>query len=99
MDDTCEHLEEFLKCEMALINRHIQDHKYFQRIPDLQDGIRDFIEKYGWIMREFYCGYVCKGRGSCQYGKGVGPDVELDNFSDVDPSAKTRVMKAIKKED
>jgi hypothetical protein len=67
-DTSCTHLEEFLKCEVDIIKRHLERHKWFNNIPDETDGISDFIEKYGWLMRELYCGYACQDRENCNLG-------------------------------
>ena len=69
--DKCIHLEELLKCQTDLIIKHLARHKWFNEIPDEADGVADFIEKYGWLMRELYCGYACPDRDSCNLGEKV----------------------------
>lgn len=65
MPDRCTHLQELLKVQKNIIERHIDEHKWFLHIPDRQEAIADFIEKFGWIMRELYCGYICPVRHEC----------------------------------
>ena len=65
----CDHLAEFVKLEFELIQKHIDAHKWFHHIPNLDAGIKDFIEKYGWLMRELYCGQICEKRHECKVNK------------------------------
>jgi hypothetical protein len=64
----CTHLDEFLKCEVDIIKRHLERHKWYNAIPNEAEGIADFINKYGWLMRELYCGYTCPDRDKCNLG-------------------------------
>ena len=70
----CKHLQDFLRCETKLIRKHLDRHKWFQGIPDEGEGIRDFIEKYGWLIRELYCGYVCSERSNCKLAEAFRPE-------------------------
>jgi len=63
--DDCPHYREVLKIERMIINKHIAKHKWFQHIADEEQAIIDFIEKFGWIMREYHCGYACQDRFEC----------------------------------
>ena len=62
---TCTHSKELIKAELEIINRHLAQHKWFQHIENDDEAIMDFVEKYGWLMREFYCEYVCPDRDKC----------------------------------
>ncbi|MFA5766365.1 MAG: hypothetical protein WC919_00390 [Candidatus Paceibacterota bacterium] len=64
-DQQCAHLAEFLKCEVDIIERHLARHKWYNKIPGEAEGIADFVKKYGWLMRELYCGYTCPDRSTC----------------------------------
>lgn len=64
----CEHLREFLDCQIDIIQRHLEKHKWFNQIPTEAEGIRDFIKKYGWLMRDLYCRHACEKRGECKVG-------------------------------
>lgn len=61
----CEHVEELLKAESDVMLRHLREHKYFQHITDDNIAIMDFIEKYGWLMREMYCEFICPDKDKC----------------------------------
>jgi hypothetical protein len=61
----CKQLKALLKAEMKVIKDHLEEHKWFQHIENENHGMIDFIEKYGWIMREMYCGYACPDRINC----------------------------------
>ncbi len=65
----CIHLDDLLKVETKLIKKHIDKHQYFNHIKNHNEGIRDFINKFGWLFRELYCGYVCKDRYYCELAK------------------------------
>ena len=61
----CTHLREFLDSEILIIEHHIDEHKWFNHIIDKDLAIGDFIDKYGWLMREYYCTYICPERNKC----------------------------------
>jgi hypothetical protein len=65
MPDRCTHLRGLLSAQKIIIERHIEEHLWFQHIPDEEEGKGDFIEKFGWIMREVYCGFICPDRLNC----------------------------------
>jgi hypothetical protein len=69
MKDKCEHLDDILRTEIPIIKRHLNRHKWYQHLPDDNTAMIDFIEKYGFIMREYYCGYICKDRYNCELVK------------------------------
>ena len=69
MNKECTHIDDLLEAESKVIKRHLKKHKIFQHIIDDDKAIGDFIQKYGFIMREFYCGYVCKDRYECEIAK------------------------------
>ena len=66
MHEACNHLNELLAAERGIIVRHLQNHKWFQQITDEQDAKVDFVKKFGWLMRELYCGYACPDRQNCK---------------------------------
>ncbi|MEK6875196.1 MAG: hypothetical protein AABX30_00775 [Nanoarchaeota archaeon] len=53
--DRCSKLISLMKAQKIVIERNLDGHKWMNRIPDRQQAARDFIEKYGWLMREIYC--------------------------------------------
>jgi hypothetical protein len=72
MLEKCECLDALLNCEVDIIKRHLANHKWYNAIPGEAEGIADFIKKYGWLMRDLYCGYTCPSRGICALGIQVG---------------------------
>jgi len=69
----CTHLREILDAQKDIIERHIDQHKWFQQIADREWAIYDFIVKYGFIMREFYCSRICQERFNCELAQKYGP--------------------------
>ncbi|MCX6745176.1 MAG: hypothetical protein NTX82_06680 [Candidatus Parcubacteria bacterium] len=65
MPDRCTHLRDLLMAQKVIIARHIAEYLLFQKIDDEEEGKDDFITKFGWIMRELYCGYICSARFDC----------------------------------
>lgn len=65
----CRHLSKLLKAEIKIMRDHISEHKWFNHIEDENKGMIDFIEKYGWLMREMYCGFACPERENCEMAK------------------------------
>ena len=69
----CKRIEEILDAQIDIIERHIEQHKWFQQIENREEAIADFIEKYGFIMREFYCSRICEDRFDCEIAREFGP--------------------------
>ena len=69
----CKHLQDILDVQKDVIERHVDQLKWFQQIENREEAIRDFIEKYGFIMREFYCSRICYDRFECELAQGYGP--------------------------
>jgi hypothetical protein len=67
----CDQLKDLLHVEGKIIQRHIDRHKWFQHIPDKNAAVIDFVEKYGWLMREIYCENLCPKKGECHVFKTV----------------------------
>lgn len=61
----CTKLLQLIKVQKGIIERHIDEHKWFNHIQDKNKGIADFIKKYGWIMKEVYC-ELCEDNGKCE---------------------------------
>ena len=73
MQTECSRIKDILEAQIDIIERHVDDHKWFQQIEDRNEAIRDFIEKYGFIMREFYCSRVCEKRFGCLLAEQYNP--------------------------
>ena len=73
MQTECRRLKEIIEAQIDIIERHVDDHKWFQQIEDRNEAIKDFIEKYGFIMREFYCSRMCEERFNCLLAEKYNP--------------------------
>lgn len=73
MFNECKRIKEILDAQREIIERHVDNHKWFMQIEDRDEAIRDFIEKYGFIMREFYCSRICEERFECSLAKQYNP--------------------------
>ena len=71
MTRKCVHLCEFLRVERNIIEKHIDQHKWCRKIPDYNEGVADFIDEFGWLMREMYCGHVCEHREECEIAREI----------------------------
>jgi len=65
----CINLIKLLNIEKKIIERHLKKHKWLNHIEDSNIGMMDFINKFGWIMREIYCEGVCERKGDCEVYK------------------------------
>ncbi len=73
MQTECSRLKDILEAQIDIIERHVDDHKWFQQIEDRNEAVRDFVEKYGFIMREFYCSRICEERFNCLLAERYNP--------------------------
>lgn len=64
--DSCQHLDDLVKLEKKVIDRHLEEHMYYNGIESKNEAVVDFNDKYGWLMREIYCGEICPDAGFCQ---------------------------------
>ena len=69
----CVRLQEILDAQRDIIDRHVDQHKWFHHFEDREAAILDFIEKYGFIMREFYCSRICNERFNCEAAQKYKP--------------------------
>jgi hypothetical protein len=69
----CIHLQDILEAQIEIIERHIEKHKWFNLIADKDKAIADLIEKYGFVMREFYCARACEDRFKCELAQQFHP--------------------------
>jgi len=63
--EKCRHLEDLLKQQVKIIERHIDKHKWYKGIARKEEALQDFVDKYGWILREAYCD-LCPENNNCQ---------------------------------
>jgi hypothetical protein len=64
-DAYCKHVKHILDIERGVIQDHIAKHKWCNKFNTDNDAIVDFVHKYAWIMREVFCGVMCKYREEC----------------------------------
>ena len=67
--DVCDHLKEFLAVELKLISEHLDKHAWYNKISDHNEALGDFITRYGGIIRELYCEYICENKNCKCYQK------------------------------
>ena len=63
---SCQHLKDFMKTQLEVIARHLDEHKYLRNIQGREEAVESFIQDYGWLMREMYCTKICKLNGECE---------------------------------
>jgi len=63
---SCQHLKDFMKTQLEVIARHLDEHKYLRNIQGREEAVASFIQDYGWLMREMYCTKICKLQDGCQ---------------------------------
>jgi hypothetical protein len=73
MFNECKHLHDILDAQKDIIERHVDQHKWFQGIENKEQAMCDFIERYGFIMREFYCSRICVDRFDCELAQPYDP--------------------------
>ncbi len=73
MGNGCEKLQDILQIQLEIIQRHIDKHKWFHGIKNEDEAVLDFIDKYGFIMREFYCSRICDNRFDCEIAQDFEP--------------------------
>lgn len=61
----CEKLKQLLDEQRKIIERHIDEHKWYHHFADRREAILNFIEMYGWLMRETFCD-LCEENQSCE---------------------------------
>ena len=77
MSSECECLSEFMKAQMDIISKHIDEHKYLRRMDDKQQALQSFIEDYGWLIRELYCTKICGKKDTCEIAEQLSSSGDL----------------------
>jgi len=65
-DCACHHVSDILAVERRIIQEHLAKHKWCNHITDPTDAIIDFVHKFAWLMREVYCGAMCRYKDECR---------------------------------
>jgi len=77
MNTDCQHLSEFVKAEMEIVHKHLDEHKYLRGIPEKEEALTSFINDYGWLIRELYCSRICEKRFECEVAVTMSKDGDL----------------------
>jgi hypothetical protein len=62
----CSHLSEFMRAQIDVVQRHLDEHKYLRRMESRSEALSSFIGDFGWLIRELYCTKICSDRSQCQ---------------------------------
>jgi len=46
--------EELIKLKLHVIKHDIKSHKWLNKISNYEDAVRDFLQKFGWVIFEVY---------------------------------------------
>ena len=77
MNNKCECLSDFMKTQMDVVSKHIEEHRYLRSMDDRQQALESFIKDYGWLIREMYCVSICGKRNECEISQ------QLSNSGDL----------------
>ncbi len=66
MNSQCQCLSDFMKAQMDVVSKHLDEHKYLRNMGDKQEALQSFIAEYGWLIRELYCTRICEFRHECE---------------------------------
>lgn len=79
MSDTgCNKLSELLQVESNVIKRHLSEHAWCNHIPDPSAAIIDFINRFGWVMKEMFC-EMCDNHHRCCVYAGIKEKYKDEN--------------------
>lgn len=70
----CNNLSALMEIQKNIIEKHIDAHKWLNGIENREEAMQDFIDKFAWLIRELYCGYVCEKRYRCKMAKEYVPE-------------------------
>ena len=74
---SCEHLSEFMKTQLEVVKRHLDEHKYLRHMTDKEEALQSFIDDYGWLIRELYCTRICDLRDNCEIASKLSSSGDL----------------------
>lgn len=63
--NTCQYLAEFMRTQMDVIHKHLDEHIYLRKLETKDEALTSFISDYGWLIREMYCTRICEQRNTC----------------------------------
>ena len=74
---SCQRLSEFMKAQLEVVRKHLDEHKYLRRIEDSNEALDSFIKDYGWLIREMYCAKICSIRDGCEIASQMSSSGDL----------------------
>ena len=69
MNTPCKHLSKFLKAELDIMRKHLDEHQMLRGIEDKNVATESFIHDFGWLLREMFCIHVCEDKDECEHAK------------------------------
>jgi len=66
MNTNCNHLSGFMRIQIDIIKKHIDEHKFLRHMEDKNEALESFIHDYGWLIRELYCTRICELQNDCE---------------------------------
>lgn len=76
-DSGCKHLVAFMRTQMDVVQKHLDEHKWLRHIEDKNTALDSFISDYGWLIREMYCTRICELRMECQIASELSSSGDL----------------------
>jgi len=73
--EECVCLSDLMKIQKKIIINHLDKHKWYNHIEDKNMATIDFIEKFGWIMREIYC-ETCRFKNQCKAREEIFKEID-----------------------
>lgn len=73
----CKQLSAFMKTQLDIVRKHIDEHKYLRKIEDKNEAVQSFVSDYGWLMREMYCTRICDLRDGCSISADLSASGDL----------------------
>ena len=77
MPDSCICLSDFMKTQIDVVKKHLDEHKYLRHIEDRNEALNSFIHDYGWLIRELYCTRICEKRFECKISSELSSSGDL----------------------
>lgn len=75
--NNCQHLSSFMKTQLEIVKKHLDEHKYLRKIEDKNEALDSFIKDYGWLIRELYCTKICEQRVNCSIAEDLKESGDL----------------------
>jgi len=63
----CDRLEKLMSVQRTVIGRHVDEHQWCNHFETRGEAVEDFIDQYGWVLREAFCEVCSEGKGCEAY--------------------------------